>query len=71
MIAEVREFSPFAGRTDRVLCPPEENRHLGDVERTHAVLEHLWNTTVVHGWGSLVSFRLYRPDAARMNPLGW
>ena len=54
MISYVREFSMFTGRPDGVLLPPEKDCHLTDVERTRTVLEHLWNMTVVHGWGPLV-----------------
>ena len=54
MIPHVRDFSPFAGRPDGVLLPPEKDRHLADVERPRAVLEHLWNMNVVDAWGPLV-----------------
>ena len=54
MVALVRKLTPCAGRPDGVLRPTEENRDLGDVERMRSVLEHLWNTNVVHAWGSLV-----------------
>ena len=58
MVALMFKFSPFAGRSDGILRPPEEYCHLGDVKRTRTVLEHLWNMTVVHGWGPLVRNRL-------------
>lgn len=54
MIPLVREFAPFAGCPNGILRPPEEDGHLGDVEGSAAVLEHLWNTNVVHRWGPLV-----------------
>jgi hypothetical protein len=60
MVALVREFSALAGRTDRVLRPTQEDCDLSNVERSCTVLEHRWNTTVVHGWGSLVMKRLRR-----------
>ena len=71
VISQVREFAPFAGRPDSILRPPEEDCDLGDVERTRAVLEHLWNTIVVHGWGPLVMATLGWYYAAQMNSLGW
>jgi len=52
VIAFVYEFSPLAGRADGVLRPTGENRRLGDVERTRAVVEHWGNATAVHGWRS-------------------
>ena len=58
MIPYVSEFSPFTGHPDGVLLPPEKDCHLTDVERTRTVLEHLWNMTVMHGWGPLVRNRL-------------
>ena len=54
MITLVREFSSLAGGSDSILCPTEEHSDLSNVEWPRAVLEHLWNTTAVHGWGSLV-----------------
>jgi len=54
MVALVFEFSSLASSADSVLRPAQENGGLGDIERPRPVLEHLWNTTVVHGWGSLV-----------------
>ncbi len=54
MGALVFEFSSLAGRADGVLRPTQEHCDLGDIERPSPVLEHLWNRTVVHGWGSLV-----------------
>jgi len=60
IVALVRKLTPCAGRPDGVLRPTEENRDLGDVERRGSILEHLWNTNVVHAWGSLVMERLRR-----------
>ena len=54
MGALVFEFSSLAGRADGVLRPTQEDSDLSNVERSRAVLKHLWNTTAVHGWGSLV-----------------
>jgi hypothetical protein len=54
----MREFSSLAGRPDRVARPSEENCRLADIERTGAVLEHLWNKTAVHGWEPLVILML-------------
>ncbi len=54
MVALMREFPTLASRPDRVLRPPQEDCDLRDVERSGPVLEHLWNTTVVHRWGWLV-----------------
>ena len=71
MITLVREFSSLAGGSDSILCPTEEQSDLSNVECPRAVLEHLWNTTAVHGWGSLVSHRSLRCQVARMNWLGW
>jgi hypothetical protein len=56
----VREVAALARSPDGVLRPSEENGSLGHVERSRAVLEHLWNTNVVHGWGRLVMVRLGR-----------
>jgi hypothetical protein len=67
----VREVSAFAGRPHCVLRPAEQHGSLGYVERPRAVLEHLWNTNVVDGWGPLVIPRLYRRYAARIKPVGW
>ena len=64
MVARAVEFSPLASDADSVLSPTEENRDLGDIERSRAVLEHLWNTTVVHRWGWLVKRRLHELLAA-------
>ena len=44
------EISSLAGRANGILCPTQKHRDLGDVERSRAVLEHLWNTTVVDRW---------------------
>jgi len=49
----VREVSGFACGANGIARPAQEHRDLGDIELTCAVLEHLWNTTAVHGWGSL------------------
>jgi hypothetical protein len=65
------EVPSFAGRPNGILRPAEEHCDLGDVERSRAVLEHLWNTTAVHGWGSLVRIRFDGCQVALMNPLGW
>jgi len=54
MVALVFKFSSLAGRADGILRPTQKHRNLCDIEGTRAVLEHRWNTTVVHGWGSLV-----------------
>ena len=58
MVAIVVEVSSLAGRANGVLRPAEEHRDLGDVERSRTVLEHLWNTTVVHRWGPLVMIHI-------------
>ena len=71
MITLVRQVAALARRPDGILCPAEENGDLSDVERSRAVLEHLWNTNVVDGWGSLVILRSFRCYAARMIWLGW
>ena len=42
MIPDVREFSPFAGRPDGILRPPEEHRRLGDVAHTRGMFG-LWH----------------------------
>lgn len=55
----MREVSALAGCSDGVLRPAQENSGLGDVERSRAVLEHLWNTNVVHRWGPLVMPRRF------------
>jgi len=54
VITFVRELSAVARRTHSFLRPTEENGDLSNVERSRAILEHLWNTKVVDGWGSLV-----------------
>ena len=54
MVSAVRQLSSLAGSAHGVLRPAEDNGSLGDVERSRPVVEHLWNTTAVHGWGSLV-----------------
>ena len=71
MITLVRKFSSLARGSDSILCPTQENCDLSHVERSRAVLEHLWNTNVVHRWGRLVKDALDRCRVARMNPLGW
>ena len=63
MIAHMREKSPLTGCPDGVLRPAEENGSLGDVERSGAILEHLWNKTAVHGWGPLVRIGFNGCDA--------
>ena len=67
----MREVSALAGCSDGVLRPAQENGDLSDVERSRTVLEHLWNTILVHGWGRLVMSRPGRCLAARMTWLGW
>ena len=54
MVSGACQLSSPAGSADGVLRTTEQHRCLGDVERPCSVLEHQWNTTVVHGWGSLV-----------------
>ena len=56
----MREVAALARGPDGVLSPAQENSDLSDIEGSSAVLEHLWNTTVVHGWGSLVMGGLSR-----------
>jgi hypothetical protein len=60
MVSGVRELSAVAGGTDGVFRPTQKDRDLGHVEWPRAVLEHLWNTTAVHGWGPLVILRPLR-----------
>ena len=67
----MREVAALARGPDGVLSPAQENSDLSDIEGSSAVLEHLWNTTVVHGWGSLVITRSFWCYAARMIWLGW
>jgi len=55
MVALVFEFSSLASSADRVLRPSQEHRGLRDIQRSGAVLEHLWNMILVHRWGRLVS----------------
>ncbi len=57
MVAVVLEISSFASRADGILRPTQEDCDLSNIERSRAVLEHLWNITAVHGWGSLVRIR--------------
>lgn len=64
VVALVSEVSAIAGSSDSVSGPPEEDGGLGYVERQSPVLEHLWNTNAVDGWGSLVILRLLRRYAA-------
>ena len=71
MVPLGRKFPPFAGSADCVLRPAQEHGSLGNIERPRAVLEHLWNITVVHRWGPLVRFDLNGSLAGRMAPLGW
>ncbi len=71
MIAEMRQISSLACNANAVLRPAEEYRDLPHVEWPRAVLEHLWNTILVHGWGPLVMGSLGWCYAARMNSLGW
>jgi hypothetical protein len=59
MIAYVREFSSVAGRPDGVLGRSQKQCDLSDIEGSCAVLEHLWNTNVVHRWGPLVNPRRF------------
>ncbi len=65
------EFSQFARCADGVLRPAQEHCYLGNIEGPRPVLEHLWNTIFVHGWGRLVMGRLRWSWAARTNSLGW
>ncbi len=58
MIPDVLKVSSLAGGTDGVLRPAQEHRDLSDVQWSGAVLEHLWNKTVAHGWGSLAILML-------------
>src|SRR5947209_19330502 len=44
MVSAVRQLSSLAGSAHSVLRPAEENGSLGEVERSHPVLEPLWNT---------------------------
>jgi hypothetical protein len=60
VISLVREVAALTRSPDGVLRPAEENGSLSDIERSCAVLEHLWNTNVVDRWGSLVIRRLLR-----------
>jgi hypothetical protein len=60
MVAPGFEFAALACGADGIPRAPEENCCLGDVERSRAVLEHLWNTNVVHRWGWLVKGALGR-----------
>jgi hypothetical protein len=55
----VRKFSSFARSSNSILCPSQKHCDLGDVEGPCAVLEHLWNTTVVHGREQLVSRHVF------------
>jgi hypothetical protein len=74
MIAHMREMSPLTGCPDGVLRPTEEHSNLSNVEWPRAVLEHLWNTTAVHGWGSLVRIDFngcYAPEEIRSVGDGW
>ncbi len=58
MIPHVLKVSSLAGGADGVLRPSQKHCDLSDVEWSGAVLEHLWNKTVVHGWGPLVILML-------------
>jgi hypothetical protein len=71
VITLVREVAALASCSDGILRPAQENGSLSDVERSRAILEHLWNTNVVDGWGSLVNPCLVWCYAARMIWLGW
>ena len=65
------QLSPLTGRAHGILRPAQKHRDLGDVERLRAVLEHLWNTTVVNRWGRVVRKLLRRRSGTRMVWLGW
>ena len=56
----MREFSPFTGCPDGILRPAEEDCDLSNIKRSRAVVEHVWNTNVVHAWGWLVNLRPFR-----------
>jgi hypothetical protein len=71
VVTLVRDVAALAGRSDSVLRPAEENRGLGDVERSRAVLAHLWNMNVVDAWGWLVISRPLSCHPAQMISLGW
>jgi hypothetical protein len=58
MVALMSEFAAVASCANGVLRPAQENGSLGDVERSRAILEHLWNTSVVDAWESLVNLWL-------------
>jgi len=55
----MREVAALARGPDGVLSPAQENSDLSDVEGSCAVLEHPWNTNIVHRWGPLVSPRRF------------
>ena len=63
MVPCVGEISSVASRADGVLRPPKEHCDLRYVQWSRAVLEHLWNTMAVHGWGPLVILRPLRSQA--------
>jgi hypothetical protein len=63
MVPRVSEISPVASGADGVLRPPKEHGDLSYVERSGAVLEHLWNKPTVHGWGPLVILKLFWSQA--------
>jgi len=64
MVAGVAQFTSFARVSDGIATPTEQDRCLPYIERARAVLEHLWNTNAVDGWGSLVIRRLLRCNGA-------
>ena len=56
----MRKLTSLARGSDSILCPTQENCGLSHVEWSRAVLEHLWNTNVVHRWGRLARDTLDR-----------
>jgi len=72
MVPGMLEISSLARGSNRILRPTEKGRDLSNVERPDRILlEHRWNTNVVHPRGPLVNRRLARRGAARMISLGW
>ena len=50
VVSRMRQISVVASSADGVLRPPKEHGRLSHVERAGAILEHLWNKTVVDRW---------------------
>ena len=71
MVPGVREFSALAGGADDVLRPPEQHGDLRDLEGSGAVLEHLWNTTVVDRWGRLARWCVHNRFVPGMISTVW